>query len=85
VRNARFLALVAGRGLVKFLLILIVAPCFFTGATMVVLSISNGGVERGLIGLALMSVWWFGFYAKFLYDRAVMRNVPTGMNFTMKS
>jgi hypothetical protein len=81
--HTEFLTFLAMRGLVRFILGLVGSISLLTGLVLIVLSLSNGGVSRGLLGFSLIGLWWLALYIRFTYDRAILRHVPSDCTFTL--
>lgn len=83
--HAEFLTFLAMRGLVRFVLGLVGSISLLTGLVLIVLSLSNGGVSRGLLGFFLIILWWLAIYGRFTYDRAILRRAPSDCTFHLMS
>lgn len=78
-----FLLFLALRGPVRFVLGLAAAVGLLGGLVLIVLTLSNGGFMRGLVGVGLLGVWWFAYCGRFEFDRAILRRTPPDQTFYM--
>lgn len=81
--HSGFLVLLALRGPVRFVLGLAAAFSLLGGLVLLVLTLSNGGFLRGLIGIGCVFLWWLVCCGRFEFDRAILRRTPSDQSFYM--
>ena len=79
--HSGFLLFLALRGPVRFVLGLAAAVGLLGGLVLLVLTLSNGGFVRGVVGFGLLFVWWLAYCGRFEFDRAVLRRTPPDQTF----